>query len=101
VKRATLAVCLSILAVTACGRKAAETPAMDNPFFAAFATPFGVPPFDLIRHEHYMPAFERGMAEQKQEIAAITASAEPPTFATRSRPERAARSQQGRGSSAI
>jgi peptidyl-dipeptidase Dcp len=81
VKRATLAVCLSILAVTACGRKAAETPAMDNPFFAAFATPFGVPPFDLIRPEHYMPAFERGMAEQKQEIAAITASAEPPTFA--------------------
>jgi peptidyl-dipeptidase Dcp len=53
---------------------------MDNPFFAAFATPFGVPPFDLIRPEHYMPAFERGMAEQKREIAAITASAEPPTF---------------------
>jgi len=54
---------------------------MDNPFFAAFATPFGVPPFDLIRPEHYMPAFERGMAEQKREIAAITASAGPPTFA--------------------
>ena len=79
-KRAALAVCLSILAVTACGRKAAETPAMDNPFFAAFATPFGVPPFDLIRPEHYMPAFERGMAEQKREIAVITASAAPPTF---------------------
>ncbi|OGD19399.1 MAG: peptidase M3 [Candidatus Aminicenantes bacterium RBG_16_63_16] len=79
-KKAVLAVCLSILAVTACGRKAAETPAMDNPFFAAFATPFGVPPFDLIRPEHYMPAFERGMAGQKLEIAVITASAEPPTF---------------------
>ena len=53
---------------------------MDNPFFSDFATPFGVPPFDLIKPEHYMPAFERGMAEQKKEIASITASVDAPTF---------------------
>ena len=80
-RRTAVVAALVVLALTACGKKAAETPAMDNPFFSEFATPFGVPPFDLIRPEHYMPAFERGMAEQKKEIAAITASAEAPAFA--------------------
>ena len=54
---------------------------MDNPFFSEFATPFGVPPFNLIKPEHYMPAFERGMAEQKKDVEAITSNAAPPTFA--------------------
>src|SRR4030043_1537219 len=80
-KKAILIICLSILVGAACGKKAEETTVMDNPFFSDFATPFGVPPFDLIKPEHCMPAFERGMAEQKKEIASITASAEPPTLA--------------------
>jgi peptidyl-dipeptidase Dcp len=53
----------------------------DNPFFAAWTTPFGLPPFDRLRPEHFPPAFDRGMAEQKAQIAAITASGEPPSFA--------------------
>ena len=36
----------------------------DNPFFEAWTTPFGLPPFDRIRPEHFPPAFDRGMAEQ-------------------------------------
>jgi peptidyl-dipeptidase Dcp len=80
-KKAVLIGCLSILVCAACGKKAGETPVMDNPFFSEFATPFGVPPFDLIKPEHFMPAFERGMAEQKTEILAITSNPEPPTFA--------------------
>ena len=80
-KRTIIVFGLALLAVTACGRKPAEKPVMDNPFFSEFATPFGVPPFDEIKPEHYMPAFERGMAEQKKEIAAIAACAEAPTFA--------------------
>ena len=80
-KRTILVFGLALLAVAACGRKPAEKPVMDNPLFSEFATPFGVPPFDAILPEHYVPAFERGMAEQKKEIAAITASAEAPTFA--------------------
>jgi peptidyl-dipeptidase Dcp len=79
-KKAILIVCLSILVCAACGKKAGETTVMDNPFFSEFATPFGVPPFDLIKPEHYMPAFERGMAEQKKEVGAITSNAAPPTF---------------------
>lgn len=70
-----------ILVSVGCGKRAGETKTADNPFFAEFETPFGVPPFDLIRPEHYPPAFERGMAEQKNEVEAITADPEPPTFA--------------------
>ena len=52
-----------------------------NPFFEAWTTPFGVPPFDRIRPEHYPPALERGMAEHLADIAAITGNPAPPSFA--------------------
>jgi peptidyl-dipeptidase Dcp len=52
-----------------------------NPFFAAWATPFGVPPFDRIRPEHFAPAFDAAMRDHLAEIDAIAESAEPPTFA--------------------
>jgi peptidyl-dipeptidase Dcp len=53
----------------------------DNPLLAAWTTPFGVPPFDRIRPEHFVPAFDEAMAEHLAEIAAIGADPEPPTFA--------------------
>jgi len=53
----------------------------DNPFFETWTTPFGLPPFDRIRPEHFPPAFDRAMAEHTAEIAAITGSAAAPTFA--------------------
>jgi len=53
----------------------------ENPFFETWGTPFGLPPFDRIRPEHFRPAFDRAMAEQNAEIAAITGSAAAPTFA--------------------
>ncbi len=52
----------------------------ENPFFAESRLPMNYPQFDLIRDEHYWPAFERGMKEQLEEIAAITSQAAPPTF---------------------
>jgi len=51
-----------------------------NPFFAEYDTPFGVPPFDLIMAEHYVPAFEKGMEEQKISVEAILSSTEEPSF---------------------
>jgi peptidyl-dipeptidase Dcp len=51
-----------------------------NPFMSASALPYGMPPFDLIRDEHYLPAFERGMTGQLEEIEAIATNPEPPTF---------------------
>src|SRR4051794_3972724 len=52
-----------------------------NPFLAASTLPAGLPPFALIRDEHYEPAFERGMAEHLVAVARVAANPEPPTFA--------------------
>src|SRR5215469_13704304 len=54
---------------------------IDNPLFEDWATPFGLPPFDKIRPQHYPPAFDRGMDEEAAEIAAIAHSSKPPAFA--------------------
>src|ERR1700757_3059938 len=53
----------------------------ENPFFESWTTPFGMPPFDRIRPEHFPPAFDRGMQEQIAEIAAIASSAAALSFA--------------------
>jgi peptidyl-dipeptidase Dcp len=52
-----------------------------NPLFEAWTTPFGLPPFDRIRPEHFPPALDRYMAEELAEIAAIAGAAELATFA--------------------
>ncbi|MGV8857439.1 M3 family metallopeptidase [Rhodoglobus sp.] len=53
---------------------------MTNPFFEPSTLPFGMPPFADIEDEHYAPAFEKGMAQQLEEIAAITSQTDSPTF---------------------
>jgi peptidyl-dipeptidase Dcp len=58
-----------------------QNPFFENPFFESWSTPFGVPPFDRIRPEHFPPAFERGMEDQNEEIRAITRSSGAPSFA--------------------
>ncbi|MEU6409863.1 M3 family metallopeptidase [Microbispora sp. NPDC046933] len=51
-----------------------------NPFLSPSTLPYGLPPFQEIREEHYAPAFEQGMAEQLAEVEAIAENPEPPTF---------------------
>ena len=51
-----------------------------NPFFSEFDTPFNVPPFEKIMAKHYMPAFEKGMADGKKEIEKIVKNSEEPSF---------------------
>jgi peptidyl-dipeptidase Dcp len=53
----------------------------ENPFFTDWDTPFGMPPFDRIRPEHFPPGLDRGMDQQLAEIAAIVAGPTPPSFA--------------------
>jgi peptidyl-dipeptidase Dcp len=43
----------------------------DNPFAAPSVLDYRLPPFHLIRPEHYLAAFEAGMAQQRRELAAI------------------------------
>ncbi len=52
-----------------------------NPFLMEFDTPFGTPPFDKIKKEHYLPAIKEGIAQHKLEISAIAQSKEAPNFA--------------------
>ena len=53
----------------------------EKPLLVEQNTPFGVPAFDKVKIEHYLPAFEKAIAENEAEIAAIANNPEAPTFA--------------------
>ncbi len=73
-----LAFVMVIMSLSACKNR---NNMADNPFFESeWTTPYGVPPFDRIRFEHYKPAFEQGMSLHNEEIARIVESSEEPTF---------------------
>lgn len=57
-----------------------EPVAETNPLLIESPLPYGLPPFDLIRDEHFAPAIEQGMAEHRAEIDTIAANPEPPSF---------------------
>ncbi|WP_336998660.1 M3 family metallopeptidase, partial [Leclercia sp. M50] len=52
-----------------------------NPFFTSSLLPYQAPHFDLIRDEHYRPAFDEAIRQKRREIAAIAGSADAPDFA--------------------
>ena len=68
----TLLIAGAALALISCNMK--------NPLLTESTAPFGAPEFDKIKNEHYLPAFEQGIAEAKAEIDAIVANQEEPTF---------------------
>ena len=71
----------SILILAAsCMMYSCTTQTETNPFLTEFQTPYGVPPFDQIKLEHYEPAFMKGIDEQNSNIQTITSNAEVPTF---------------------
>ncbi len=51
-----------------------------NPFLGKYTTPYGIPPFEQIKVEHYKPAFIKGIEEHKKEIDAIVNNKKPATF---------------------
>ncbi len=53
---------------------------LDNPLVAEFDTPFGAPPFDLIKPEHFKPAFDYAMQQHLDEIDAIVNNEDEPDF---------------------
>lgn len=52
-----------------------------NPLLESWSTPFGLPPFSRIAPEHFAPAFDEALAEQRREIAAIADNRQEPDFA--------------------
>lgn len=54
---------------------------MTNPFLTDWTGPFGLPPFEAIRDDHFAEAFEAGLAEGRAAVAAIAGTPEPASFA--------------------
>ncbi|MDD3877727.1 MAG: M3 family metallopeptidase [Bacteroidales bacterium] len=77
-KKTTLLFLTIIIMITACKTKKEE---VLNPLLAEFDTPFQVPPFDKIKNEHFMPAFEEAMKAHTLEIEKIANNEDAPTFA--------------------
>jgi len=63
---------LTALTLMACQRK--------NPFLVEQNTPYGVPKFDQYQLADYEPAFEEAIRQYQQEIDAIIANPDAPTF---------------------
>ncbi len=61
---------------TSCGQKTES----GNPLLEDWNTPFGIPPFEKIKIEHFMPAFVEAMTQHKAEIDSIINNTEEPTF---------------------
>ena len=51
-----------------------------NPLLDQPETPFGVPAFDQVKIEHYLPAFEEAIKQNKAEVDAIVNNEAEPTF---------------------
>ncbi|EPJ7335602.1 peptidyl-dipeptidase Dcp [Citrobacter amalonaticus] len=54
---------------------------LTNPFFSHSLLPYQAPRFDLIKTEHYRPAFDEGIKQKRADIAAIIANSAAPDFA--------------------
>ncbi|MEA5109415.1 Dipeptidyl carboxypeptidase [bioreactor metagenome] len=78
-KKLTL-ILLAATMITACKTGGDKKSSSENPFFAEYDTPFGVPPFSEIKNEHFLPAIEKGIEEQTSEIAAIVSNPDPADF---------------------
>ena len=72
--RKTFAAAGLLIIMTAC------TQTRENPFLTEWDTPYGIPPFQEILIDDYIPAIEQGIKQQNAEIEAITSSKDAPTF---------------------
>jgi len=57
------------LMLASCGGKKTDSNA--NPLLGKYDTPFGVPPFDKIKAEHFLPALDEGIRQQNVAIDSI------------------------------
>ena len=51
-----------------------------NPLLEKWTTPFELPPFDLIKPEHFLPAYQAAIKEELAEVEAIAAQTAAPSF---------------------
>jgi len=75
-KKTVLLIAIITMVLISCKQKVKS----DNPLLNEFETPFGVPPFELIKASHFMPAFLEAFEEQKKEVRKIIANKQAPDF---------------------
>jgi peptidyl-dipeptidase Dcp len=51
-----------------------------NPLLEKWTTPFELPPFDRIKPEHFLPAYQTAITEELAEVDAIVATSAAPNF---------------------
>ena len=73
----TLGLTSALTMLTACKNQNVPT---DNPLLQESTLPFGAPDFSKIQTDHYLPALEAGMAQQRENIARIVENEDTPTF---------------------
>ncbi|MCQ2149062.1 MAG: M3 family metallopeptidase [Bacteroidales bacterium] len=71
-RRIAFAAIAAFIAMTSCTRT--------NPFLEEWDTPYGIPPYDKIAYEDYVPAIKAGIRQQQSAVDAITSNPEAPTF---------------------
>lgn len=76
----SMLVCVVLLTSCQSNEEKVTKKTYDNPLLAEWDTQFGVPPFDKIKNEDYKPAFDIALKENKDEVDAIIANKEKPTF---------------------
>ena len=69
-----------ILSITIAAMTLCACTSRENPFLTEWDTPYGIPPFDDIQVDDYIPAIKEGIAQQQKEIDAIISNPEAPTF---------------------
>lgn len=70
-----------LLSTVGCSSNGTKSVNSENPFFAAVWTAnYGIPPFDQIKDEHFLPAIEEGIALHNKEIETIVNSRSAATF---------------------
>lgn len=80
-KKAILILTLTGSIFMSCHREnKSGTIGQDNPLLATWDTPYGAPPFDEIKNEHYKPALQEAMRIHQGEIDAIANDPHPADF---------------------
>ncbi len=72
---------LAVLLLISFGCQNQKKPEMKiNPLLQSWNTPYGVPPFDKIETDDFLPAFKSALAIHNREIEAILSNNEAPSF---------------------
>ncbi|MDR1554375.1 MAG: M3 family metallopeptidase [Prevotellaceae bacterium] len=71
---------MAILVTNSCKNTDSKSNTADNPLLGEWNTPHQTPPFDKIKNEHYLPAFDEGIRQSREEIDKITNNSDIPDF---------------------